>query len=108
MSGYYWIDPNEGPADDAVKVYCDFAFNATCVYPDRSKVRLRLTRTLSKIFGKDLRQTSTSLQADSVNLVKLCNPRSALFKLTHCEELGSSFNFCAFSALKMLNIAWGS
>ena len=40
MSGYYWIDPNEGPADDAVKVYCDFAFNATCVYPDRSKVRL--------------------------------------------------------------------
>lgn len=49
MSGYYWIDPNEGPADDAVKVYCDFAFNATCVYPDRSKVRLGLTRTLSKI-----------------------------------------------------------
>lgn len=53
MLGYYWIDPNEGPADDAVKVYCDFTFNATCVYPDRSKVRFRLTRTLSKSFGND-------------------------------------------------------
>lgn len=53
MVGYYWIDPNEGPADDAVKVFCDFTFNATCVYPDRSKVRFGLTRTLSKIFGND-------------------------------------------------------
>jgi len=36
-SGYYWIDPNEGPPDDAVKVYCDFPLSATCIYPNKSK-----------------------------------------------------------------------
>ena len=37
--GYYWIDPNDGPVYDAIRVFCDFAFNATCIYPNRSKVK---------------------------------------------------------------------
>lgn len=36
-NGYYWIDPNDGPVYDAIRVFCDFAFNATCIYPNRSK-----------------------------------------------------------------------
>lgn len=36
-NGYYWIDPNEGPTYDAVRVYCDFAINATCIYPNKTK-----------------------------------------------------------------------
>ena len=39
LSGYYWIDPNEGPTYDAVRVYCDFATNATCIYPNKTKVK---------------------------------------------------------------------
>jgi len=36
-NGHFWIDPNEGPPDDAVEVYCDFTFSATCIYPDKTK-----------------------------------------------------------------------
>ncbi len=33
--GFYWIDPNLGMADDAVKVYCNMTSGGhTCVYPD--------------------------------------------------------------------------
>jgi len=33
--GYYWIDPNLGMTDDAVKVYCNMsAGGETCVNPD--------------------------------------------------------------------------
>jgi len=33
--GFYWIDPNLGVTDDAVKVYCNMtAGGETCVFPD--------------------------------------------------------------------------
>ena len=33
--GYYWIDPNLGMSDDAVKVHCDMEKGGeTCVFPD--------------------------------------------------------------------------
>lgn len=33
--GFYWIDPNLGMSDDAVKVFCDMADGGkTCVFPD--------------------------------------------------------------------------
>merc|ERR1712156_1111585 len=32
--GYYWVDPNLGMVDDAVKVYCNMTSGETCVYPD--------------------------------------------------------------------------
>ena len=30
-TGEYWVDPNEGSANDAIKVYCDFETEETCV-----------------------------------------------------------------------------
>jgi len=33
ISGIYWIDPNGGIAHDAIKVYCEFHTNASCLYP---------------------------------------------------------------------------
>ena len=35
--GEYWIDPNEGVPEDAIKVYCNFSFNATCLYSSNGK-----------------------------------------------------------------------
>jgi len=33
--GYFWVDPNLGMTDDAVKVYCNMTSGGeTCVYPD--------------------------------------------------------------------------
>ena len=33
--GFYWIDPNLGVTDDAVRVYCNMtAGGETCIYPD--------------------------------------------------------------------------
>lgn len=31
--GFYWIDPNGGITNDAIKVYCEFHTNASCLYP---------------------------------------------------------------------------
>lgn len=34
-TGWYWIDPNLGMADDSVYVYCNMTnMGETCVYPD--------------------------------------------------------------------------
>jgi len=35
QSGEFWVDPNEGITEDAIKVYCDFSFNATCLYSSK-------------------------------------------------------------------------
>lgn len=35
QNGWYWIDPNLGVPDDAIKVYCDLASSGdTCLYAD--------------------------------------------------------------------------
>lgn len=31
-SGFYWIDPNQGCTNDAIKVFCDFTTRETCIY----------------------------------------------------------------------------
>lgn len=36
-NGEYYIDPNEGDAEDAIRVYCRFDTKETCVSPKRSK-----------------------------------------------------------------------
>merc|ERR1719153_452746 len=36
-NGEYYIDPNEGEVEDAIKVYCKFDSDETCVPPRRSK-----------------------------------------------------------------------
>ena len=42
--GFYWIDPNQGCADDAVRVYCHFeAEGETCVYPDEESAKVGTT-----------------------------------------------------------------
>ncbi len=32
--GYYWVDPNLGMVDDAIKVFCNMSTGETCVFPD--------------------------------------------------------------------------
>lgn len=36
-SGEFWVDPNEGVPEDAINVYCDFSFNATCLFSSKEK-----------------------------------------------------------------------
>lgn len=33
-NGYYWVDPNEGSALDAIQVYCKFDTEETCIDPE--------------------------------------------------------------------------
>ncbi|KAJ7370530.1 Collagen alpha-2(I) chain [Desmophyllum pertusum] len=40
QSGRYWIDPNEGCLDDAVRVYCDFKEQVNCVDPKNNKITI--------------------------------------------------------------------
>lgn len=47
-NGHFWIDPNDGPADDAIQVYCDFHLNATCIHPKKGK-----TENKKWFFGPD-------------------------------------------------------
>ncbi|XP_078355413.1 collagen alpha-2(I) chain-like [Oculina patagonica] len=32
-SGFYWIDPNDGIPDDAIRVHCDHFTHSSCLYP---------------------------------------------------------------------------
>lgn len=32
LVGFYWIDPNQGCMNDAIKVFCDFTTRETCIY----------------------------------------------------------------------------
>lgn len=36
-SGVFWVDPNEGVPEDAISVYCDFSFNATCLFSSEER-----------------------------------------------------------------------
>lgn len=41
--GEYWIDPNQGCARDALKVFCNFtAGGETCLYPDKKSETVKL------------------------------------------------------------------
>lgn len=54
--GEYTIDPNEGCSSDAVKVYCDFEKNATCVNPKKTKVQENIElNTLNTTRGQNWR-----------------------------------------------------
>lgn len=33
LLGFYWIDPNEGIPNDAIKVHCDEYTLSSCLYP---------------------------------------------------------------------------
>ena len=51
-TGDFWIDPNDGVPDDAVKVHCDFSFNATCLYANNEKKVYMLNITELPFFWK--------------------------------------------------------
>lgn len=36
FSGFYWIDPNGGLPNDALRVRCEHRTNSTCLYPTKS------------------------------------------------------------------------
>lgn len=39
--GEYWIDPNQGSAEDAIKVYCNMDTGETCISANPSSVPLK-------------------------------------------------------------------
>lgn len=36
--GEYWIDPDQGCNQDAIKVYCNMETGETCVYPTQTDI----------------------------------------------------------------------
>lgn len=37
-TGEYWIDPDQGCNQDAIKVYCNMETGETCVYPSQADI----------------------------------------------------------------------
>ena len=48
-SGFFWIDPNLGCSSDALRVFCNFTSNQTCLYPKHHQVGLNLNRSHVKL-----------------------------------------------------------
>lgn len=49
-TGEYWIDPNQGCACDAFKVYCNFtAGGETCLYPAKEVANVSAWRSNTDI-----------------------------------------------------------
>lgn len=38
ITGFYWIDPNQGCTMDAIKVYCDFSSGETCIHANPENI----------------------------------------------------------------------
>ena len=50
--GLYWIDPNGGITNDAIKVYCEFHTNASCLYPgEESQVSWQGERVFTELMS---------------------------------------------------------
>lgn len=55
------MDPNEGVPEDAISVYCDFSFNATCLFSNEErKVRLKAALCIIMKFLKLMRAVYTN------------------------------------------------
>ena len=51
--GFYWIDPNQGCPDDAIRVYCNFEKEGeTCVYPDEDSSKVKYPNLVLRFFPK--------------------------------------------------------
>lgn len=63
FSGVFWVDPNEGVPEDAMSVYCDFSFNATCLFSNEErKVRFKAALCISMKFLVPMRAAIPMLQ----------------------------------------------
>ena len=40
-SGFYWIDPNDGIPDDAIRVQCDHFTHSSCLFPQNKTEVMR-------------------------------------------------------------------
>lgn len=41
FTGEYWIDPNQGCSEDAIKVYCNMETGETCMSANPSKIPIK-------------------------------------------------------------------
>jgi collagen type V/XI/XXIV/XXVII alpha len=78
-NGWYWIDPNEGCAQDSLQVFCNFSSSETCIqiftgshFEIREKWRENFKITLGDILNNTMNSTSLHVQ---LNLLKYYNTR---------------------------------
>lgn len=78
LTGYYWIDPNEGSPMDAMRVLCNFTNElSTCVFPSR-KVRI-----VSLVFIRNNGQVSKDLLF-VLQLIS-CRRTVLVYNCMHCN-----------------------
>lgn len=41
LPGEYWIDPNQGCSEDAIKVYCNMETGETCISANPAKIPIK-------------------------------------------------------------------
>jgi len=103
-SGFYWIDPNRGCHEDAIKVHCNFTEDdedriTTCVYPKTNmavekKAWNELSASTAKYFVEHHNLGSLDYNADSTQLKYLgLLSNNAIQNITiHCKERAVWFN----------------
>lgn len=93
-SGEYTIDPNEGCSSDAVKVYCDFEKQATCVNPIKSKVVVGANETGPGKWTNEDEPIEYKLNSVQLKFLRLLS-RSAFQEMNYsCTESSSAQTGC--------------
>lgn len=95
-SGEFWVDPNGGKPDDAIKVHCNIEQRSTCILPEKSKFReVNPQTTSTEIWlGEVDSDLKISYQADSnqIRYLQILSERASQDITYHCKRSVAVYN----------------
>ncbi|MEQ2208317.1 Collagen alpha-2(I) chain [Xenoophorus captivus] len=89
-SGFYWIDPNQGCINDAIKVFCDFTTRETCIYAHPESIArknwYRSTENRKHVWFGETINGDTESMATQLAFMRLLSNQASQNITYHCKN----------------------